>query len=158
MATPQKRHTALIPLSHDHHHGLMLCRKIQKGLLLGVKPNRIIAYARHFFSAQLEEHFREEEQILFPVLGNRHESIRRALAEHKHLKHFFFEETDHLKASCQIVRELDIHIRFEERILFNEIQDNATTAQLIVIARQLDVEKKIHPKETWDDQFWVSSA
>ncbi len=157
MAKPQKRHTALIPLSHDHHHGLMLCRKINKGIALGVKPDRIMAYARHFFSAQLEKHFREEEQILFPVLGNTNENVRRALAEHKNMEYLFFEEIDLHKASSQIVRELDIHIRFEERILFNEIQDNASTNQLLAIANKLESGKKTPVKEEWNDQFWVSA-
>ncbi len=117
-----------------------------------------MAYARHFFSAQLEKHFREEEQILFPILGSANDSVRRALREHKNMERLFFEETDSLKACSHIVRELDIHIRFEERILFNEIQDKASATELSTIAEQLESDKTIHAKETWHDPFWKVTA
>ena len=68
------RHPALIPLSHDHHHGLALalrCRKQALGQLrpMGVKGLKERAGEfREFFANQLVPHFRAEEEVLFPQM------------------------------------------------------------------------------------------
>ena len=59
--------------------------------------------------------------------------------------------TDDAKTLSKIEEELDQHIRFEERVLFPEIQKVATEAQMRHI-------EKIHQPETFedklDDEFW----
>ena len=68
------RHPALIPLSHDHHHGLALalrCRKQALGQLkpMGLKGLKERAQElRDFFANNLVRHFRAEEEALFPKL------------------------------------------------------------------------------------------
>lgn len=149
---PIKRDKALQPLSHDHHHGLMLCWKIKQGLKKGVTAERIMGYASHFFRDQLEEHFREEEEFLFPLLGMENEIVKKAVEEHKELKSLFFDSST--EEGCEaIAKQLNDHIRFEERILFNEIQKKTGKEEL----QKMNAQLHSRPAERdlyWEDTFW----
>ena len=64
-----------------------------------------------------------------------------------------FEESNDETITLQHIKDqLEQHIRFEERVLFPEIQKIATEAELI------DIEK-IHQPEVFedntDDEFWT---
>lgn len=151
MNKPIQRHKSLQPLSSDHHHGLLLCWKIRTGFKLGVEPERIKRYADWFWTTHLVPHFETEEQHVFPVLGNHNELVQQALEEHRTLKRLFESQTEVSATLSQIETTLEKHIRFEERVLFNAIQQVATPAQLA------DCEKhhREHPvKATWPDAFW----
>ena len=152
---PIKRAKALEPLSHDHHHGLMLCWKMNQGLRKGVSVDRIMAYARYFFKDQLEQHFREEEQFLFPLLGMKNEGVVRALKEHQRLLTLFFEEQNLDKACVCIPKELKDHIRFEERILFNEVQEKTGAEKLREMNQQLHSRPAQQSLNDWKDTFWT---
>src|SRR5690606_6698271 len=133
MPNPIKRNEALKPLSRDHHHGLLLCWKIRQGVKLNVEPERIKKYLDWFWMSYLKPHFEIEEQYVFPVLGNENELVKKALAEHRRLKRLF-ENVDDLQKSISLIEEeLEKHIRFEERVLFNEIQSVAKSEQLLEI-------------------------
>ena len=99
----------------------------------------------------LISHFEMEENHIFPILGKKHELIKLALADHRRIKRLFTETEDDVKALSKIEEELEQHIRFEERILFPEIQKVATVAQF------LEIEKIHHPEsfeDKLDDLFW----
>ncbi|QIH40140.1 hemerythrin domain-containing protein [Flavobacterium sp. Sr18] len=149
---PLKRAPELQPLSHDHHHGLQLCWKIRTGFSKQIEPNRIKKYTDWFFKTHLKPHFELEEKHVFPILGAENELVKKALAEHRRLKRLFKQTTDLEKSLGLIEEELDAHIRFEERILFVEIQKIATQDQLAKI-------KEIHTEESFtekdDDPFWI---
>lgn len=74
------------------------------------------------------------------------------MTEHKNLIHLFEESNDETITLQHIKDQLEQHIRFEERVLFPEIQKIATEAELI------DIEK-IHQPEVFedntDDEFWT---
>lgn len=149
---PIKRHEALKPLSRDHHHGLLLCWKIRQGIKFGVEPQRMKRYTDWFKGVYLYPHFEVEEQSVFPVLGSENEHVKKALAEHRRLKRLFDDGEEFLKTLSLIEEELEGHIRFEERVLFNEVQQVAS-------ARQFEeIERKHHTipfsDEEWDDHFW----
>lgn len=148
---PIKRHQSLHGLSKDHHQGLLLCFKIRQGIKMGVEEKKIKKYCNWFWKEHLVPHFQEEERFVFPVLGNDHEMVRQALEEHQILKDLFNaskSDYDHLN---QLERQLEAHIRFEERVLFNEIQDTATADQLTIIAQH---HGKATSCEVWEDEFW----
>tara|TARA_R110002050_G_scaffold57866_6_gene130202 strand:- start:5878 stop:6342 length:465 start_codon:yes stop_codon:yes gene_type:complete len=150
---PQKRHIALQPLSREHHHGLLLSWKIRTGFSKNIEPKRIKIYADWFFETHLIPHFEMEEAHVFTILNEKDELIKQALVDHRRLKRLFTKETnDDAKALSQIEEELDKHIRFEERVLFPEIQKIATKDQLNFI-------EKIHQeddfKDKLDDAFWL---
>lgn len=149
-AKPLKRSKHLKSISRDHHHGLLLCWKVREGFKRNISTTRIKRYADWFWQTHLAAHFDVEEKYIFPILGNEHELVKRALTEHRRLKRLFEQETEVWRSLSLIEEELDSHIRFEERILFNEIQRAATEPQLAVIsAHHRDT---LH--EDWDDDFW----
>ena len=151
MPNPIKRNEALKPLSRDHHHGLLLCWKIRQGIKLNIEPERIQKYLDWFWMSYLKPHFEIEEQYVFPILGNENELVKQALAEHRRLKRLFENEGELSKTNSLIEEELEKHIRFEERVLFNAIQSVASSEQLIQI--EIDcVDKCFY--ENLSDPFW----
>ncbi|AUC81171.1 hemerythrin domain-containing protein [Lacinutrix sp. Bg11-31] len=148
---PQKRHKALQPLSREHHHGLLLSWKIRSGFSKNIEPKRMRIYADWFFKTHLIPHFKMEETHIFTILENDNELVKKALADHRRLKRLFAETEDDAKTLSKIEEELEQHIRFEERILFPEIQKVATEAQMLQI-------EEIHNPESFedklDDEFW----
>ena len=148
---PLKRAIELQPLSHDHHHGLQLCWKIRTGFSRKIELERIKKYADWFFVTHLEPHFELEENYIFTVLDSSNELVKQALTDHRRLKRLFSQTSDLEKALGRIEEELEKHIRFEERVLFPEIQSEATELQLAKIS-------EIHTHEVFvenvEDVFW----
>ncbi|WP_332913779.1 hemerythrin domain-containing protein [Algoriphagus boritolerans] len=120
---PLKRHPALHHLSHDHHHGLLLCWKIRQGFKFGVGPERIKDYCEWFWGNHLQTHFDEEEKLIFLILPEEDPMIKQALSEHKRLRKLFSSWENPEKTLGLIEEELEKHIRFEERVLFPVIQE-----------------------------------
>ena len=77
--------------------------------------------------------------------------VKQALAEHRRLKRLFENENDLSKTNSLIEEELEKHIRFEERVLFNAIQSVASSEQLIQI--EIDCSDKCF-YENLSDPFW----
>ena len=150
--TPLKRHPSLHHLSHDHHHGLLLCWKIRQGFKLGIEPKRMRVYCEWFWKNYLQAHFQEEEKTIFTVLPEDDPMIKQAMSEHKRLRKLFSNWENPEKTLGQIEEELEQHIRFEERVLFAEVQKTATAEQLEAIAAHGDREKF---KENMSDPFWI---
>lgn len=150
---PIKRDKLIQPLSREHHHSLLLCWKIRKGFAKGVAPERMKVYTDWFFENHILPHFEIEEKYMFPVLGNEHELVKKALSEHRRLKRLFQNEEEIEKSLSLIEEELDMHIRFEERELFNIIQQEATPEELAMIAEKHGPEEKF--QENTADEFWV---
>lgn len=148
---PIKRHESLRPLSREHHHGLLLCWKIREGLKKGSAPERIKAYTDWFWENHLAGHFEEEEKHVFPLLDQEHPLVKRALSEHRRLARLFQDNENIVQALNRIEDELSKHIRFEERVLFQEIQERASQAEL-------DRIEAIHGEfpdiDEWHDAFW----
>jgi iron-sulfur cluster repair protein YtfE (RIC family) len=148
---PLKRHKSLQPLSHEHHHSLLLCWKIRMGFRKQIDLKRIKRYTDWYFHHHISPHFSLEEQHLFPILGTDHPSVKKALAEHRRLKRLFTDEHEFKKNLSRIEEELESHIRFEERVLFQEIQ-------LQISKHQLELPAILHQElpyeENTSDPFW----
>lgn len=154
MSHPLKRHEALQPLSKDHHHGLLLCWKIREGRKKEVSDERIKTYTDHFFKTQLVPHFKFEEEQIFTLLGNDHPLVKRAKREHILLKNLFNETSNIHRSLSEIEKQLEKHIRFEERILFNEIQQEASEEKLQSLKELEDALETPDPDD-WRDKFWL---
>ncbi len=128
---PTKKHGAPKTIGSEHLNGLLLSWKIRAGIKNNIELNRIKTYADWFYTTHLIPHFEAEEKYLFPILGNEHELIKKAISEHRRLKRLFETEPDLLKALSLIEEKLESLIRFEERVLFIEIQKKATQEQLL---------------------------
>lgn len=129
-----KRHPALIPLSHDHHQGLVQGRRLRRAAERdGPERREAAADFLSFFADDTSRHFRDEEERLFPLLVDAEdpatELLTRALLEHQRLYALAGELRGELAAGDvsatqmrRIAQALDEHIRFEERTLFPLIE------------------------------------
>ena len=151
MSEPIKRNEALKPISRDHHHALLLGWKIRQGIKNKIPAERIKKYVDWFWSSYLENHFELEEKNLYPVLGAEHASIKKAMQHHEKLRNLFLSKEQTIQQLDELQNELDRHIRFEERELFNEIQNAAS-------AKQLQDMAAVHNEafhDNYSDEFWV---
>ena len=148
---PIKRHRALQGVSREHHHGLLLCWKIRAGLSKNISLERIKLYMDWFYATHLVPHFELEETHIFPIVENDHPWVKKALLDHRMLIRLFTEKKADLKTLGQIEETLEEHIRFEERQLFNHIQQVATDTQLNIIIKKHNHEKF---NDNTNDPFW----
>jgi iron-sulfur cluster repair protein YtfE (RIC family) len=153
---PIKRHQALVSFSKDHHFGLLLVWKIRQGLEKGVNAERISNYVEYFFKEDLEKHFKDEEQLLFCKLPFDDSFRKRAEEEHEAI-YKLVEAIDKNQSDTnllkQLANELEKHIRFEEREMFNHLQNNITAKDLELIEKRFPNNSKIID-ESWEDIFW----
>lgn len=155
MTKPIKRSEHIIILSRDHHHTLLLCWKIRRGIANAVPPERISAYADFFNRRFVKHHFLQEEELLFARLPENDPLRTRAFAEHAALQSLFSESIDHpgYEVLSKLASTLDAHIRFEERTLFPHIENTLSHQQLWHAQHVLEAEP--HTEETnWPDAFW----
>ena len=148
--TPIKRHKSIVTISKDHHLALLLSWKIRTGFKKNIDPKRIKTYSNWFWKNHVQEHFEIEEKYVFPILGNEHPLIKKALAEHHRLKKLFESENEINNNLSLIEEELEDHVRFEERILFSEIQKVATEEEL----KNIEIHHQNNFCDDWKDEFW----
>jgi len=130
MPVPIKRHQSLQPLSRDHHDALLLCWKIRKGISKNVEAKRIQQYVDWFITEHLLPHFKMEEEYVFTLAQKNNPNVQQAIAEHAALVKLFNTGEKNYILLKSIADLLEAHIRFEERVLFNEIQSIASEEQL----------------------------
>jgi|CXWL01.1.fsa_nt_gi iron-sulfur cluster repair protein YtfE (RIC family) len=144
------RHVSLIPLSHDHHHGLVVALRLKKGgpasqndsWLAGddTQASQLLEFA----DSELLNHFMLEEELIFPILlsiGNH---------EITNLTKELIEEHRVMRASLDKIRQssdqsmlkhfgelLESHIRKEERILFPLIEREIEKGSIILPAETI---------------------
>ncbi|MFA5574342.1 MAG: hemerythrin domain-containing protein [Brumimicrobium sp.] len=149
--TQLERDEALKSFNNDHHHALLLCWKIRKGLNGNIDLKRIKKYNDWYYNNHLKQLLEDEEKFLFPILGEDNKLIKKTLAEHRRLRRLFKDTKDIMKSINYIEEELDRNIRFKERELFVLIQEHATIDQLQNITKN---RKEIPFEENTEDEFW----
>jgi hemerythrin-like domain-containing protein len=120
------RDPSLIPLSHQHQHGLALCVAMRRSLACDRSPENLARLAREVaaaYEAELANHFAIEEQVLFPLCPSL-PMVAELLADHRALEGRVAQlrttaAADLLVRFCGL---LTSHIRREENELFQEIQ------------------------------------
>lgn len=129
-----KRHTALIPLSRDHHSTLILSRLLRSDAppYKGLPSDSIekAKYALKHYHEELIHHFEQEEKII-PLLKGLDAELDTLLgemkSEHYQLHEMFGSlvlERDDLSAQLdRLGRSLESHVRKEDRLIFPLIQD-----------------------------------
>lgn len=138
----------------EHHESLQFCRRIQSGLLGSIETPRLINYAEWFLDQYLKPHLEMETAVVFSILGEENVRVKRVLANHRRLMRLFKWEKKPEIALNLIEEELTTFIRFEERILYQEILARANPKQMMEI-------EGLHLKlsfreEDWEDRFWES--
>jgi hemerythrin-like domain-containing protein len=131
-----KRHPALIPLSRDHHDGLVQAVRLRRAAADGDASARLAAAREfvEFFRNDERLHLRDEEEELFPLLLRHVQSepapLREARVQHLQLEGFA-RTLDVAVTAGSLDREtldavgelLDAHVRLEERQLFPLIEE-----------------------------------
>lgn len=146
----QQRYNSISNFTSEHQECLTLCLRIREGFRRKIDTDRIKAYSDWFWKGFLKNHFKQEEEFLFRILGNQNEFVRKALSGHRRLKRLFEEKTEITRALSLIEEELEKFIRFEERVLFPEIQK-------IMKDRENGVSTPNHHEDSrpeWHDEFW----
>ncbi|HEX5309071.1 MAG TPA: hemerythrin domain-containing protein [Solirubrobacteraceae bacterium] len=126
-----KRHPALAPLSRDHHHALVIAKRLREAT-----PQTMIETARAFlehWEAEEKLHFRIEEELLLPAYAAHgdpdHPAVVRVLVDHMLIR----RDAQRLAvgAPLQTLRDLGErladHVSLEEHQLFPLIE--ATLAE-----------------------------
>jgi iron-sulfur cluster repair protein YtfE (RIC family) len=130
-----------VPLSEEHHHELAHARRLLRAA--GDGPEQRLAAASAYLDAfftETVEHFRREEEILFPLYVRHAGStpqLERILREHMQL-HGLVRALRIEAAAGDIPPEalrtigdlLHDHVRVEERELFAEIERIVPAAEL----------------------------
>ncbi len=146
---PIKRAQELVTLSREHHHSLLLCWKIKTGLSKKIELSRIYNYLQWFYKGHILPHFEIEEKYIFPILDN--ENSKKAIEQHRQLKQLIESDIKDEQTLRSIESLLNEHIRFEERVLFNEIQESDKVRELKKV-EHLHHSEKFCDNET--DPFW----
>src|SRR5690606_7681400 len=138
-------------LSREHHFGLLFCWKLREGMKKGVEPMRMAAYVQYYWKNLLFPHFEKEEKLLFPLFNNNKGLVELALEDHNTIKELMLFEGDMLETIKELEKVLNQHIRFEERSLFNVIQNALSEEQLRIIE---ETHKEEATDDQWNDPFW----
>ena len=148
---PIKRSHQLAPLSREHHDALVFLLRIKQGLKNGTPIKIISEYINWFWTNNLNNHFQQEERLLLPHLSSDNELASQLKTEHKTIRDLASRELSESDI-VTLSNVLNVHIRFEERILFPHIERKIAIDQLNNIFEQLD-----HPvqcQNSWDNKFW----
>lgn len=116
-------HQALERLGNQHHQALEFCDRIRKDLLEEVPLDQIHRYAKVYWETYLEPHFKMEQHCLYPLLGPNNVRVKRAVAQQRRISRLFQQETNLRRALNQVEEELAAYVRFEERFVRREIQE-----------------------------------
>ncbi len=143
-----KRHAVLAGLSRDHHKALIIAQSMKigapvfRGLPVLLEAKR--QYMMEFVKEELRGHFQEEESVLFPFVKESapemNTLIDELIADHRAMEiilHHVETESDVASYLDEMGRLLETHIRKEERILFQQIQDKLTALQFHELEERL---------------------
>ncbi|GEO12166.1 hemerythrin domain-containing protein [Segetibacter aerophilus] len=158
---PIKRSQNLVPLSKDHHEGLLVVWKIRQGVRNAVAGKRIADFVLHAFTTHLAPHFREEEELLFSKVDSADELCVKALEQHAAIKQMVSElpvESEGLINKLEAFANLlEEHIRFEERTLFFHLENQLPSKTMDAIGDALVLIHSNKQPLFWYDQFWVKN-
>jgi hemerythrin-like domain-containing protein len=148
-----KRHQSLIPISRQHHEGLLAARLLQhgappyKGMPTTAAAKRdyiLVLLQRH-----LKPHFTLEEATVFPLAASFSDTLRsqteQLQAEHRQLEALIQALPQATDATLpdelhEVGQLLEQHIRQEERVFFEQVQQELPEEEL----QQLQVQVAQH--------------
>jgi hemerythrin-like domain-containing protein len=152
---PIKRSEQLAPLSRDHHEALLFVWKIRQGMKNGTDQKIIGQFVDWFWKGHLQEHFREEEQILAPWLPKENLLVQRMLDDHQEIEALVHinEQIADPNLLEELAGKINDHVRFEERELFPFAEQQIPLNRLDAIKEQLMAE--VHTGSPWTNEFWL---
>ena len=159
-----KRAPELRDLSDHHHRGLVQARRL-KIAATGDEANMPEETAEAFLEFWQEgttTHFREEEEVLLPVLARYREDLLgrepvvEMLLQHARIRGLVMGLSDEVKGGSvrletlgSIGELLETHIRLEEREVFSTIEESLPEEALREVADRLEAKKTQSHAEPW---------
>ena len=140
-----KRHESLVPLSRDHHFGLVMAQRLILGRATNPRADwptdrtRQVPRLLAFFESALRAHFEIEEAHVFPAAGrdlaDGGRQVQALLADHDAMRAMIrgfeadpvSELDERLPAFGHLLKA---HIHREERQLFEQLQAACEPAEL----------------------------
>jgi hemerythrin-like domain-containing protein len=143
------RDKSLIPLSHQHQHALALCVRIDRAQPIpsGDLQTWQTEIEQHF-AQEIKIHFSAEEQVLFPAARQfpaLAPLVKDLIADHAALREAFSQAEAGRMSSKSLpafAQQLSVHIRKEERQLFECLQRWMTAKELAALGVQLEAALK----------------
>jgi iron-sulfur cluster repair protein YtfE (RIC family) len=154
---PIKRNEHILQLSRDHHFTLLFSWKLVQGVKNKIESERIKKYVDYFWHNDMQAHFREEEEILFPLIKG--DQVEKAALDHEQIKKQVYKilsEDDQEQVYKYLTSLADLiitHVRYEERVLFPYLEQILTGMQLEYIGEQLGKQPVL--SDTYEDEFWI---
>jgi hemerythrin-like domain-containing protein len=134
----------LIPLSRQHQHALALCVRIRRAKLASTREARAWqAEIEQHFEIEIRHHFAAEEAFVFPSakqITDLAPLVEELLTEHAQLRANFEAakaRTLDGPAVRQFAEALSDHIRKEERLLFEKMQQELPAPEMERIGNQI---------------------
>jgi hemerythrin-like domain-containing protein len=135
----------LVPLSRQHQHALALCVRIDRAApIADADLAAWQAEVAQLFQSEISFHFAAEEQALFPAAREFAELIpltEELLADHAALRGFFASAEARTMSAADLSafgQEMSVHIRKEERQLFERMQEVMSEQELALLGHSLD--------------------
>ena len=136
-----KRHPALIPLSRDHHHALVIAKRL--GTATGqTAADTARAFLTHWDTEE-KLHFRVEEELLLPAYAAHgdvgHPAIIRMLCDHMLIRRDAAKLADAppLELLHSLGSRLASHVQLEEREVFPLIEATIPEPELHALGEHI---------------------
>ena len=136
-----KRHPALLPLSRDHHHALVIARRLRQATD-HTAAETVAAVLTHWRSEE-KLHFRVEEELLLPAYAAYgdpdHPAVLQMLIDHMLIRRDIGRLTDQppLKLMHDLGALLRSHVELEEREVFPLVEVTIPEAELTELGKRL---------------------
>ena len=136
-----KRHPALVPLSHDHHHVLVIAQQLRRATAESARELAGLFLAT--WESEEKPHFRLEEELLLPAYAAHgdpaHPAVMRMLQDHMLIR----RDADRVAhgPSAGLLHELGQrladHVHLEEREIFPLIETTIPEPDLQALGDRL---------------------
>ncbi len=144
-----KRHEALVPLSDEHHQGLIWSRRFRnvREEISADETQDLVDAFMPVWHSEINPHFRKEEQILLPLFARTgvslSDSILEMLKQHVIIRRdvLLLQEAPAAGVLNRLGSVLQDHIRLEEREVFPLIERESGDDLLARIGRALQAEE-----------------
>lgn len=136
-----KRHPALISLSRDHHHTLVLVQQLRHATE-GTEQDAAQAFIAHW-EAEEKHHFRVEEEILLPAYAEHgdpaHPAITRMLQDHICIRRDadLLTRRPSLPLLHRLASQLADHVKLEEEQVFPLIEATIPEPETTILEKRL---------------------
>ena len=135
----------LIPLSHQHQRALALCVRIDRAQpILEADLEEWQREMEQLIEQEIDLHFMAEEEVIFPTAERFPELIplvEELKSDHTELRETFSRARSRRLAAenlAAFAEQLSVHIRKEERQLFERMQSLLSSEELADLGRSLE--------------------